>query len=88
MSITAILRSVTKRKGIMKKLETKKVKSQTSRLVHGAIVISVTTIVLGFASKGIAQYISGMNEDQKVLASVFVVIVLAYVIFTSLRKLK
>lgn len=65
----------------------KKTTNKASRFGNWLVVIVVSTIVLGFASRGVMNYTTKMSEDQRIIASVFVVALCAYVIYVNLIKL-
>lgn len=67
-------------------MKTPNVKNKASKVSNWAIVSFMSMVILGFAAKGVMQYINGMTREQKIMASVFVVSLIAYVIYTNLKK--
>lgn len=70
----------------MKKVSKVQAKSQVSKVSSWAIVSALSAVILGFATQGVIKYINGMSEQQKLLAAIFVVSLISYVIYVNLKK--
>ncbi len=51
------------------------------------IALAALVIILGLAVKGASGYLGDITHDQKLLASVVIVVLLAYAIATGLKRL-
>lgn len=77
----------------MKKQENKvvktasKVTSKIAPALQVLIAIGALVVLLGLAVKGAAQFLDNVSDEQKIVAAIVVVVLLAYSIATGLRKI-
>ena len=66
---------------------TSKVISKLTPALQVIIALAALVIILGLAVKGASGYLGDITHDQKLIASIVVVILLAYCIATGFRKI-
>ncbi len=64
-----------------------KVTSKIAPALQVLIAIGALVVLLGLAVKGAAQYLDNVSEEQKIVAAIVVVVLLAYSVATGLRKI-
>ncbi len=82
-----IRESINKQRKTKMKVNKKQVSKKASKVFNWFIIGGVSIVVLGFSARGVMNYTTGMTEEQRIIASVFVVSLCAYVIYINLIKL-
>lgn len=71
----------------MKKPSKQQVTSKTVKFIYYVIGGIAVTINQAFSARGVMEYITGMTDDQKIIASIFVVSLLALAVYTAFDKI-
>lgn len=66
---------------------TSKVITKLTPILQVIIALAALAIILGLAVKGAGLYLGDITPDQKLLASVVIVVLLAYAIATGFKRL-
>ncbi len=81
-----IRESLNKQRKTKMKVNKKQVSKKANKVFNWFIIGGVSMVVLGFSARGVMNYTTGMTEEQRIIASVFVVSLCAYVIYTNLKN--